>query len=70
MKHWLLAIAVALGAPAAAFAGNAWFEQGTAALDEAHALGSSSARAKNVIVFLGDGGGSACVLFRRQSKVL
>jgi alkaline phosphatase len=55
MKLLWLALGMALAAPAAGKAENPWFRQGRAAVADAQALDHASDRARNVIVFLGDG---------------
>jgi alkaline phosphatase len=65
MKFGWLAIGLALTSPVAALAGNPWFEQGQAAVSEARALPSGVGRARNVIVFLGDGMGLTTIVAAR-----
>lgn len=65
MKLRWLALGAALAAPAAAHAENPWFTQGRAAVAEARALDHDAVRARNVIVFLGDGMSLATVTAAR-----
>ncbi len=66
MKLGWLAIGMALSTPAAANAENPWFAQARDAIAEARALSATQGRrAKNVIVFLGDGMGLTTVTAAR-----